>query len=56
MSMSNPWLRTWVKRGVYLQPNGKHTVCVRIDGKPRFRTVTAVTATRTADLGETEHA
>jgi integrase len=43
MSTSNPWRRTWVERGVYLQPNGKYTVCVRIDGKPRFRTVAAVT-------------
>jgi Phage integrase, N-terminal SAM-like domain len=31
------------RAGVYLQPNGKYTVCVRIGGKPRFRTVDAST-------------
>ena len=44
MATSSPWRRTRIERGVYMQPNGKCTVCVRIGGKPRFRTVDAATA------------
>lgn len=43
MSTKNRWRRSRIERGVYLQPNGKYTVCVRIGGKPRFRTVDAST-------------
>src|SRR5712691_13316918 len=43
MTTSSPWRRARVERGVYLQPNGKYAVCVRIGGKPRFRTVAAST-------------
>jgi len=43
MATTSPWRRARVERGVYLQPNGKYTVCVRIGGKPRFRTVAALT-------------
>jgi len=37
------WRRTRLERGIYLQPNGKYSVCVMIDRKPRFRTVDART-------------
>jgi hypothetical protein len=35
--------RRRVERGVYQQPNGKYAVCVRVDGRARFRTVEAIT-------------
>jgi hypothetical protein len=35
--------RVRVERGVYQQPNGKYAVCVRVDGRARFRTVEAAT-------------
>src|SRR5437899_3193428 len=35
--------RVRVERGIYQQPNGKYAVCVRVDGRARFRTVEAVT-------------
>jgi hypothetical protein len=35
--------RRRVERGVYQQPNGKYAVCVRVDGRARFRTVEATT-------------
>jgi hypothetical protein len=37
------WRRTRVERGIYPQPNGTYTLCVMIDGKPRFRAVDART-------------
>ena len=43
MATRRPWRRTRIERGVYMQPNGKYTVCVRVGGKPRFRTVDAAT-------------
>jgi hypothetical protein len=43
MATRSPWRRTRIERGVYMQPNGKYTVCVRVGGKPRFRTVDAAT-------------
>lgn len=42
-SRSRSWRRTRVERGIYLQPNGKYAVCFMIDGRPRFRTVSAAT-------------
>jgi hypothetical protein len=41
--------RRRVARGIYEQPNGRYTVCVMVDGQPRFRTVTAAT------IGEAWH-
>lgn len=35
--------RSRVERGIYQQPNGKYAVCVRIDGRARFRTLEAAT-------------
>src|SRR6266487_5143672 len=35
--------RRRVARGVYRQPNGKYAVCVRVDGRARFRTLQAAT-------------
>src|SRR3989442_6788372 len=35
--------RRRVARGVYRQPNGKYAVCVRVDGRARFRTLEAAT-------------
>jgi hypothetical protein len=35
--------RVRVERGIYQQPNGKYAVCVRVDGRARFRTVEAAT-------------
>jgi integrase len=35
--------RVRVERGIYEQPNGKYAVCVRVDGRARFRTVGAAT-------------
>src|SRR6266540_2550506 len=32
-----------VARGIYQQPNGKYAVCVRVDGRARFRTLEAST-------------
>jgi len=32
-----------VERGIYVQPNGLYSVCLTIDGKPRFRVVDART-------------
>jgi integrase len=43
MATRSTWRRTRIERGVYMQPNGKYTVCVRVGGKPRFRTVDAAT-------------
>jgi len=45
--------RVRVARGIYQQPNGKYAVCVRVDGRARFRTVEAATlleAVRQRDL------
>src|SRR5258708_584236 len=42
-SGSREWRRTRLERAIYLQPNGRYSVCVMIDGKPRFRTVIAET-------------
>lgn len=41
--MDRRWRRVRVERGIYLQPNGLYSVCVTIDGKPRFRVVEART-------------
>jgi len=35
--------RVRVERGIYQQPNGKYAVCVRVDGRARFRTVETAT-------------
>ena len=35
--------RVRVERGIYQQPNGKYAVCVRVDGRARFRTVEGAT-------------
>ena len=35
--------RVRVERGIYRQKNGKYTVCVRVDGRARFRTLQAAT-------------
>ena len=40
---SSPGRRLRVARGVYQQPNGKYAVCVRVDGRARFRTLEAAT-------------
>ena len=40
---SSPDRRRRVARGVYQQPNGKYAVCVRVDGRARFRTLQAAT-------------
>src|SRR6266568_1371914 len=39
----SPDRRRRVARGIYQQPNGKYAVCVRVDGRARFRTVEAAT-------------
>jgi integrase len=38
-----PDRRRRVARGVYQQPNGRYAVCVMVDGRPHFRTVSAAT-------------
>src|SRR6266496_2701828 len=44
MAESNrPARRRRVERGIYQQPNGKYAVCVRVDGRARFRTLEAAT-------------
>jgi hypothetical protein len=35
--------RRRVAHGIYQQPNGKYAVCVRVDGRARFRTLEAAT-------------
>ncbi len=40
---SRPDRRRRVERGIYEQPNGRYAVCVMVDGRPRFRTLGAVT-------------
>jgi integrase len=40
---SRPDRRRRVARGIYQQPNGKYAVCVRVDGRARFRTLQAAT-------------
>jgi hypothetical protein len=40
---SRPARRRRVERGIYQQPNGEYTVCVRVDGQARFRTLEAAT-------------
>src|SRR6266540_540560 len=35
--------RQRIERGIYQQPNGKYAVCVRVDGRARFRTLEAST-------------
>jgi integrase len=40
---SRPDRRRRVARGIYQQPNGKYAVCVRVDGRARFRTLEATT-------------
>jgi integrase len=35
--------RRRLERGIYEQPNGKFAVCVMVAGRPRFRTIEAVT-------------
>src|SRR6266508_296289 len=39
----SPDRRRRVARGIYQQPNGKYAVCVRVDGRARFRTLDAAT-------------
>jgi hypothetical protein len=43
MPSSGDSRRVRVERGIYQQPNGKYAVCVRVDGRARFRTVEAAT-------------
>ena len=40
---SRPARRRRVERGIYQQPNGKYAVCVRVNGRARFRTLEAAT-------------
>jgi integrase len=35
--------RRRLERGIYQQPNGRYAVCVMVDGRPRFRTLSAPT-------------
>src|SRR6266545_4241262 len=35
--------RQRIERGIYQQPNGKYAVCVRVNGRARFRTLDAST-------------
>ena len=35
--------RTRVERGIYEQPYGKYAACVIVDGRPRFRRLSAAT-------------
>jgi hypothetical protein len=35
--------RRRLERGIYQQPNGRYAVCVMVDGRPRFRTLSAAT-------------
>jgi len=44
--------RVRVERGIYQQPNGKYAVCVRVDGRARFRTVEAATVLEAAQQRE----
>jgi len=43
MPSSGGGRRMRVERGIYRQENGKYAVCVRADGRARFRTVEAAT-------------
>jgi hypothetical protein len=43
MPSSGDRTRVRVDRGIYRQPNGKYAVCVRVDGRARFRTLEAAT-------------
>ncbi len=43
MPSSGDSRRVRVERGIYRQPNGKYAVCVRVDGRARFRTLEAAT-------------
>lgn len=43
MARSGDSRRVRVERGIYRQPNGKFAVCVRVNGRARFRTLEAVT-------------
>jgi integrase len=43
MPSSGDSRRVRVERGIYQQSNGKYAVCVRVDGRARFRTVEATT-------------
>jgi hypothetical protein len=35
--------RRRLERGIYQQPNGRYAVCVMVDGRSRFRTLSAAT-------------
>jgi hypothetical protein len=50
-SSDRRWRRVRVERGIYVQPNGLYSVCVTIDGKPRFRVVDARAIDEPADSG-----
>ena len=43
VSSKSEWRRVRLERGIYVEPNGAYSVCVMIDGKPRFRVVAAST-------------
>ena len=43
MPSSGDCTRVRVERGIYRQTNGKYAVCVMVGGRPRFRTLEAVT-------------
>ena len=43
MPSSGDCTRVRVERGIYRQTNGKDAVCVMVGGRPRFRTLEAVT-------------
>jgi integrase len=42
-SNSSPRRRTRVERGIYRQANGKYAACVMVEGRARFRTLSAAT-------------
>jgi integrase len=44
--------RVRVERGIYRRASGRYAVCVMIDGKPRLRTVTAITVAEAREQRE----
>jgi hypothetical protein len=52
MASSRDSRRVRVERGIYRQPNGKYAVCVRVDGRARFRTLEAASLVEARGLHE----
>ena len=52
MASSRDSRRVRVERGIYRQPNGKYAVCVRVDGRARFRTLEAASLVEARGLRE----